>query len=215
MKRNVKVVPAILTDSATELSRMINLAGEFAPFIQVDLMDGQFVPTRSIGVEDLARERIDIGWEAHLMVTNPLSYVKPLRDAGAVRVIFHIESDDEPSSIIAQCREVEIGVGVAVNPPTSISKIDPLLPDVDSVLLMAVYPGYYGAAFIPEVMSKIAEVRSARADVEIGMDGGIKEANFLEVAGQGLDVVCVGSAIFGQPDPGASYQRLVGLACQI
>lgn len=212
MKRSVKVVPAILTDRVTELSRMADLANQFASFVQVDLMDGQFVPTRSVGVASLAAVQIDFSWEAHLMVCDPVRYLEPLKDVGAARVIFHIESEDRPVTVIDRCRNLGLGVGVAVNPPTPISRIQPLLPEIDAVLLMAVYPGYYGAPFVPEVMSKIGEVRTARPDIEIGMDGGIKESNLLEVARHGLDVVCVGSAIFGQADPGASYERLVELA---
>lgn len=215
MKRSVTVVPAILTDSASEFSRMVGLANQFASFVQVDLMDGRFVPTRSVGVESLTAVHIDFSWEAHLMVCDPVRYLEPLKDVGAARVIFHIESDDRPATVIDRCRNLGLGVGVAVNPPTPISRIQSLLPAIDAVLLMAVYPGYYGAPFVPEVMSKIGEARTACADIEIGMDGGIKESNLLDVARHGLDVVCVGSAIFGQTDPGASYARLVELARQV
>ncbi len=212
MNRNVKVVPAILTDSASELTRMVVLANGFAPWVQIDMMDGLFVPSRSITTDDLGPLEFVFSWEAHLMVVDPLRYLVPLRDAGAARVIFHAESDDDAYDVIDLCRSLGMGVGVAVNPPTTVSEIEPLLSAIDSVLLMAVYPGYYGAPFVPGVLSKIGEVRAACPDVEIGMDGGIKESNLVEVARYGLDKVCVGSAIFGQPDPAASYRRLAALA---
>lgn len=212
MKRAVRVVPAILTDDSLELTRLVSLANRFAPFVQVDIMDGVFVPTLSIEVADLRAQDIRFAWEAHLMVSDPLSCLEPFRDAGARRVVFHFESQTEPTAVIDAARVLGLGVGLAVNPPTPVADITPLLPVVDSVLLMTVYPGYYGAAFVPEVMSKVAEVRAIRADVEIGVDGGIKESNLRDVARQGVDTLCVGSAVFASPDPEASYARLVALA---
>jgi ribulose-phosphate 3-epimerase len=76
---------------------------------------------------------------------------------------------------------------------------------------MPVYPGYYGAPFVPEVMDKVSQLRAVSPSIEIGVDGGVKEANLLEVAGRGVDTVCVGSAVFSQPDPAASYARLSAL----
>lgn len=212
MKRAVRVVPAILTDSPAELTRLVSLANRFAPFVQVDIMDGVFVPTRSVGAEDLRSQEIRFKWEAHLMVSDPIAYLEPCANAGATRIIFHIELEAEPNAVIVRARALGLGVGVAVNPPTPVASIATLLPAVDSVLLMTVYPGYYGAPFVPDVMSKVEQVRAIRADVEIGVDGGIKEGNFLAVARRGVDTLCVGSAVFASPNPDASYARLVSLA---
>jgi len=191
---------------------MVALANGFAPFVQVDIMDGVFVPTVSVRAEDLHREDVRFAWEAHLMVAHPLPHLESFRRAGASRIIFHVEADDEASLVILQARSLGLGVGVAVNPPTPVGAIESLLPAVDSVLLMTVYPGYYGAAFVPEVMEKVSRVRSLRPDIEIGVDGGIKEGNLPDVVAYGVDTVCVGSAVFGQSDPAASFVRLSELA---
>lgn len=212
MTRSVRVVPAILTDDSVELTRLVTLANRFAPFVQVDIMDGAFVPTRSVGIADLREQDIRFEWEAHLMVADPLTYLEPLRETGAARVIFHIESGGDPFAVVSQARALGLGVGVAVNPPTPVADIVALLSVVDSVLLMTVFPGYYGAPFVPEVMSKVDQVRAACSSVEIGVDGGVKEANLADVARYGVDTVCVGSAVFSSPDPEASYVRLVALA---
>lgn len=212
MTRSVRVVPAILTDDSSELARLVTLANAFAPFVQVDMMDGAFVPSRSVGVADLRALELRFQWEAHLMVVDPMSCLESLRAAGAARVIFHVESCADPREIASAARSLGLGIGIALNPPTPVADIEPLLPIMDSVLLMTVYPGYYGAPFVPEVMSKVAQVRAACPGVEIGVDGGIKEANLLEVARQGVDTVCVGSAVFSSPDPQASYVRLSALA---
>ena len=211
MTRSARVVPAILTDSKSELSHMVSLANGFAPFVQVDLMDGVFVPSRSVEIDDLRNQGIEFKWEAHLMVAHPLLHLEALRNLGAARVIFHVESGDEPALVVLHARSLGLGVGMAINPPTPVTSLEPYLRAVDSVLLMTVYPGYYGAPFVPEVMEKVGQVRAFRPDIEIGVDGGIKERNILAVVQQGVDTVCVGSAVFGQADPAASYARLSGL----
>ncbi len=212
MSRMVRIVPAILTDNTCELNRMIGVANGFAPFVQMDIMDGLFVPSRSVGMDDLGRADIRFTWDVHLMVAHPLRYLEVLRGMGAAQIIFHIESEDDAGRVISGARSLGIRVGVAVNPPTSVADVTPLLREVDSVLLMTVYPGYYGAAFVPEVMSKVSQVRAACPQVEIAVDGGIKESNLVEVARHGVDTVCIGSAIFGSADPAASYLRFVSLA---
>ena len=209
---SVKVVPAILTDDPIELARLIALANRFAPFVQVDIMDGAFVPTRSVAMADLCEQDMRFEWEAHLMVADPLAYLSTCREAGASRVIFHIESEGDPFAVVSQARLLGLEVGVAVNPPTPVADIEALLPVVDSVLLMTVFPGYYGAPFVPEVMSKVGQVRAACHGIEIGVDGGVKETNLVDVACHGVDAVCVGSAVFASPDPESSYLRLVSLA---
>jgi ribulose-phosphate 3-epimerase len=83
--------------------------------------------------------------------------------------------------------------------------------EVDSVLLLTVTPGFYGSKFIPEVMDKVAELRDIQPGIEIGVDGGVKENNIKEIASVGVDYICVGSAVFLQPDPAESYRRLQSL----
>jgi ribulose-phosphate 3-epimerase len=87
-----------------------------------------------------------------------------------------------------------------------------MVPDLDSILFMAVYPGFYGAKFVPEVLDKIVEFRKTYFKTVIGIDGGVKENNIAEIARSGVDEICVGSAIFLQPDPGAAYRKLADLA---
>jgi len=211
VRRQVRVVPALLTDSEPSLSRMVALANSFAPFVQVDIMDGVFVPTVSVTVEELQRQDIRFKWEAHLMVAHPLLHLESFTRAGATRVIFHAESADAAEQVCLRARALGLGVGVALHPPTPVAAVGSILSSVACVLLMTVYPGYYGAPFVPDVMEKVSEVRALCPCIEIGVDGGIKEANLLQVAGYGVDTVCIGSAVFGQPDPAASYARLSDL----
>ena len=212
MNRPRRVVPAILTDDPEDLKALVRQAESFTDYVQFDFMDGQFVPSRSVTWEHLANLEMKLSWEAHLMILHPESWLESLRQAGAQKVVFHYEAAPSPGEVISQARRLDLKVGLAVNPETSVSTFLPLADEVDSVLFLSVHPGFYGSKFIPEVLDKIAEFRSAKPDMEIGIDGGIKEGNIARIARAGVDVIYVGSAVFLQPQPAESYRHLVTLA---
>jgi len=212
MTRLSKVVPAILTDDPKALDTMVRQAESFTTYVQFDIMDGQFVPSRSITAEHLAALSTTLNWEVHLMVQQPDDYLQSFWEAGARKVVFHYEATPSPDEVISQARELGLGVGLALNPETPLSVIYPLISKVDSVLFLTVNPGFYGSPFIPAVLDKAVELRSAQPDLEIGVDGGIKESNIAQIAQLGIDTIYVGSAVFLQPDPGKSFRRLLALA---
>ena len=207
-----KVVPAILTNDPAALETMIRQAESFTNYVQLDIMDGQFVPSQSITWEHLTSLPTKLSWEVHLMVLRPENHLQGFHQAGAQKIIFHYEATPSPREVIARTRELGLGVGLAINPETTVSTILPLVDEVDSVLLMTVNPGFYGSKFIPEVMDKVAELRNVRPNMEIGVDGGVKESNITQIARAGVDVIYVGSAIFRQPQPGESFRHLQALA---
>ncbi len=211
MSRNIRVVPAILTDDPSALERMIRQAKSFTDYVQIDIMDGSFVPSRSITSEDIAGLSINLKWEAHLMVAHPEEYLESFQQAGASRILFHIEATPSPHEVISRIRNLGIEAGLAINPETPVFAAASGINEADSVILLTVTPGFYGSQFIPEVMDKVAELRTIRPGIEIGVDGGIKESNIKEIAGAGVDYICVGSAVFLQPDPAESYRRLQSL----
>ena len=211
MAEFTRVVPAILTDDPKAMETMVRQAETFTNYVQFDIMDGQFVPSQSITCEHLDSLAIKLNWDAHLMVLHPEDYLESFHRAGAQRITFHFEATETPRQVISQIREIGLEVGLAVNPETPVSAIIPLAALVDSVLFMSVRPGFYGSPFIPEVLDTIREFRKAQPDMEIGIDGGIKENNIVQVAQSGADYICVGSAIFLQPDPGASFRHLTNL----
>lgn len=212
MDKLIQVVPAILTDDPDALETMVRQTESFTTYAQFDIMDGQFVPSRSITHEHLAALSIKLNWEAHLMVEHPESYLEGFKKAGAQRVVFHYEATPSPREVISRARKLGLEVGLAVNPETRVSTILPLVTEVDSILFLTVNPGFYGSQFIPEVLKKVTELRSAQPEIEIGIDGGIKESNIAQVAQVGVDVIYVGSAIFLQPQPGESFRHLLSLA---
>ena len=212
MNRPIRLVPAILTEDPETLETMIRLAETFTDYVQVDVMDGQFVPSRSISWADMEGLSMKLKWEVHLMVRHPEEYLEGFRRAGAQRAIFHCEAGQSPQKVITAARSLGLEAGLAVNPETPVSAILSLVGDLDSVLFLSVNPGFYGSQFIPEVMAKVIELRRLRPEIEIGIDGGIKEANITEVAKSGVNVICVGSAVFSQPQPAESYRHLLSLA---
>ena len=211
MTPNSLVVPAILTDDKDELEAMARKVETFAPFVQVDIMDGKFVPSRSIHPKELVDLDLKIPFEVHLMVEDPQEYLEFCSKAGAQKVIFHYEATREPSKVIAQIKGIGMLVGLAVNPETTLSDFLPLVKGLDGVLFLSVNPGFYGKPFIPEVLDKLVVLRKAAPDIRTGIDGGIKEGNIAEVAKTGVDDICVGSAIMKQPDPAEIWQHLQSL----
>lgn len=212
MTDSIKIIPAILTDDPQALKSMLNQIAGFTDYVQIDIMDSQFVPSHSISWEHLIENPPRVEWEAHLMVLDPASHFAGYQKAGACKVIFHYEATSSPADAVTVARQLGLKVGLAVNPETPVSSILPIVNLVDSILFLAVHPGFYGARFIPETLEKITSLRSAQPDIIIGIDGGIKETNIAEVARTGVNEICVGSAIFSQPDPAESYRRLLALA---
>jgi ribulose-phosphate 3-epimerase len=212
LSKKIQTVPAILTDDPRALEKMVRQTESFTRYAQFDIMDGKFVPSLSVSCEQISQLKTTLTWEAHLMVLHPEDYLVDFKQAGAQKIIFHYEATPSPDQIISQIRELGMEAGLAINPETPTDVITPLLNQLDSVLFLSVNPGFYGAKFIPEVLDKIAAFREAHPTIEIGIDGGIKEGNIAEIARTGVNVICIGSAIFQQPDPGESYRRLTALA---
>jgi ribulose-phosphate 3-epimerase len=209
--KQIQVVPAILTDDPKALETMVHQAETFTDYVQFDIMDGQFVPSQSISYKHLAALTTKLKWEAHLMVKHPEDYLEGFQQVGAKKLIFHYEATRSPREVIAQVRSLGMKVGLAINPDTPISEITPITREVDSVLFLSVYPGFYGKKLIPEVLDKVADLRNIYPEVEIGIDGGIKESNIAKVIRAGANVIYIGSAIFHQEHPGESYRRLMEL----
>ncbi len=207
-----RIVPAILTSDAKALRTMVGQVQEYAGYVQLDFMDGQFVPSLSVTDKDLAGIPIKIKWEAHLMVVNPAASFASFKKLGAGRVIFHIEATDSPDEVILQARQLGMEVGLAANPDTPVSSLFPFVGKVDTFLFMTVYPGFYGAKFQPQVLEKVAEFRREYPRFHIGVDGGIKKENVALLARAGVNDICVGSAIFLQSSPAECFYSLQAIA---
>jgi ribulose-phosphate 3-epimerase len=212
MAQKIRIVPAILTDDPSALEKFVRAAEGFTDFVQIDIMDGEFVPSHSISFKDIIPLTPKFKWEAHLMVQNPENYLEGFKQAGAKKIVFHFEAKTNYVKIIKAAQKLKMKVGLAVNPKTPIKDFAPIVMLVDSILFLSVEPGFYGAKFVPEVLDKIIEFRKLFPGVKTDIDGGVKEDNIEAIAKTGVNAICVGSAIFNQPDPAAAYRRLVELA---
>lgn len=205
----MKIVPALLTDNQDEFKRMLAFCGEFTDFVQVDIMDGIFVPSRSITVREVRALSPPLRSEAHLMAENPLDWIEAFSHFGAERIIYHFEVCAEHKKIISRIRSKGLGVGIAINPPTQIGDFEDLVEEVDMVLFMSVHPGFYGSAFIPEVLNKISEFKKLFPNKTVGIDGGVKLENVHLIARAGIEHICVGSALLKAPDPRKAYEKFI------
>ncbi|MFH1087291.1 MAG: ribulose-phosphate 3-epimerase, partial [Chloroflexota bacterium] len=207
----MKIVPAILTQSSAELRQMLSQSATFTTFVQLDIMDGRFVPSKSVSADDLAQVTTGLDIEVHLMVCHPETYFARFKAAGAKRVLFHYEATASPQSVISLARQLGLKVGMALNPDTPASAVEPFLPGIDCVLFLSVNPGFYGSAFIPKAADRLWQFKKQHPEIEVGMDGGVKGWNLRRLRSFGVDYACVGSAIFKAADPGQAYHDLGGL----
>ena len=144
--------------------------------------------------------------EVEAFLTTPR---EPGSDVDAV-VAFSGGKDSAVALLLAR-RQLNLRVGLALNPETPVSSVSRLIDGIDSVLFLTVHPGYYGSRFLPEVLPKINELRRIAPAIEVGVDGGIKEGNISRIARLGVDTIYVGSAIFNEPAPDQAYRRLRSL----
>ena len=204
----MRIVPAVLTDKPDELKRMITQAEGFCDLVQIDIMDGRFVPSGSISAVDLAKIKTKLKLEIHLMVEEPGKYLEPFRRAGAKRIVFHYESKEDPAGVLQKIRALGMEAGIAINPETPVSKVEGYFKDIDVLLFLSVNPGFYGSKFMPGVCDKARALKEIRGRPIIAMDGGLKMDNILTIKEAGVDLACVGSGIFGKGDPKENYRNL-------
>jgi ribulose-phosphate 3-epimerase len=173
--------------------------------LHLDVMDGHFVPNLTMGPDlcrSLRRAMPGAFLDVHLMVTNPGLFVEPFARAGADHITFHVEvmGHDGAAELAGRIRSSGATAGLAINPPTDVSRILPLLPDFDVILVMSVNPGFSGQKFIEGVLAKTRAIRERlRADQRLEMDGGIVPENAAWVRESGCDVIVAASAVFGVP----------------
>ena len=205
-----KIVPAILTNDSADLEVKIRQAEQFTDIAQIDIMDGKFVPSRSIGSEDLKKIKTRLYLEVHIMAVDPERYFQGFTEAGAKRILFHFEATDKPAELIKELREMNISPGIVINPQTPVEAVKPFFKDIDILLLMAVNPGFYGAPFIPEVLDKAREISKMGKNFILSLDGGVKLENFLDIVNAGVEQIDIGSAIF-KGNPGENYKAFLKL----
>ncbi len=211
----LKIAPSILSADFSRLRddiRAVEEAG--ADWLHVDVMDGHYVPNITIGpvVVESLRKATRLPLDVHLMITDPDKYAPEFIKAGADWVSIHPETCREPRSVLAKIRALGAKASIAVNPDVPLEKVEAYFTDIDMVLMMTVFPGFAGQAFIEDVLPKIERARrlvsERKLPVLIEADGGIKADNIARAVGAGAEVIVSGSGIFKTPDYAETIRKM-------
>jgi len=194
----IEIVPSILSADAGRLAEQVKEAESAgADRIQVDVMDGHFVPNLTFGpgVVEAVRRATSLPIEAHLMVERPELFLEAFARSGATLIEVQVEATSSLYRTVQAIKELGAKAGVAINPATPLEDLREILPYVDLVNVMTVEPGFGGQKFIPSSTDKIQRLRALSPKVEI--DGGIDARSATLVVGAGATVLVAGSSVFG------------------
>ncbi len=217
----MKIAPSILSADFSRLGEEIaavEAAG--ADWIHIDVMDGHFVPNLTIGpgVVRSLRKTTSLPFDVHLMIEHAERFLDDFAGAGSDWITVHAETAGHLHRTLLRIRELGVRAGISLNPATPLTLIEPVLPDIDLLLIMTVNPGFGGQQFIRTMLPKIRQAREQidrlSRSIVLEVDGGVTPANAREILEAGADVIVAGAAIFGSGDYRAAINALKAFTVQ-
>ena len=210
----IYIAPSLLSADFSKLQEEVkDIEQGGADWLHLDVMDGHFVPniTFGPGLIKALRPHSNLFFDVHLMIENPDKYIQEFADSGADMIVVHAEACTHLHRTIQSIHATGKKAGVALNPATSLSVLDYILPDVDLVLLMSVNPGFGGQKFInivPKLERLMEMCKEQGVSPLVQVDGGITSETAPLVVNAGANVLVAGSAVFGKPDRKAAIEAL-------
>lgn len=212
------ISPSLLSADFGNLKESINMVNNSdAEWLHIDVMDGVFVPNISFGfpvleyVKELSTKPLDV----HLMIVDPMKFVKEVKGCDAYMMNIHYEASTHLHRSIQQIKEAGMKAAVTLNPHTPVALLDDIIADLDMVLLMSVNPGFGGQSFIQNSIKKVADLKELilkrQSSALIEVDGGINLQTGAEVVKAGADVLVAGNAVFKAANPIATIKALASL----
>jgi ribulose-phosphate 3-epimerase len=209
---NTLIAPSILSADFSHLQDEVESVVS-ADWLQIDVMDGHFVPNLSFGAPVAKWIQTKLLLDVHLMVSNPADRVSEFLKIGAKNITFHAEAVTDTvarRALIEAIRKGGATAGIALNPASPLSLIFDIVDDIDLVLIMSVNPGFGGQSFIPSVLEKVKSLRASHPSLMIQMDGGIDQTTAKLCRDAGANNLVAGSAIFGAKDRKKAIEELRG-----
>jgi len=196
----VDIAPSMLGADFGRMREAAELVGPHSAYLHMDVMDGHFVPNLTMG-PDLVKSLNGIApLDVHLMVTDPIDFIEDFKDAGAEIISVHVEANN-PLKALKYIKKNNIKAGIALNPSTAESSIEPFIDLVDLILVMSVEPGYCGQDFHEDAIERVKYYKKTYPNKIIEVDGGVSPLNSKRLADAGADILVAGSAIFKADDP--------------
>ncbi len=205
--KKIQISPSILSADFSQLAKEIKKLEEGgADMIHVDVMDGHFVPNLTIGppVIKSLKKHSSLPFDVHLMISPVHKYIEDFSEAGADIITIHPEATDDMNNSISKIKGLNKKVGVSLNPETKVEVILQHLDKIDLVLIMSVNPGFGGQKFMPEVLTKVRDLKKLKIekklDFDIEIDGGINFENSKQAIEAGANILVSGTTIFKSND---------------